>query len=77
MLKLLDKQAKAAVSLVKSLLEEGYALLWTVSGTALVLITLSGDVLKYALWISGISLLTHLVGFILMKDDDEDDQEDD
>ena len=77
MLKLLDKQAKAAVSLVKSLLEEGYALLWTVSGTALVLITLSGEVLKYALWISGISLLTHLVGFILMKDVDEDDQKDD
>jgi len=56
----------------KRLFKEGHALIWTVSGTGLVLITLSGDVLKYALWISVISLLAHLAGFILMKDDGDD-----
>lgn len=56
----------------KRLFREGHALIWTVSGTGLVLITLSGDVLKYALWISVISLVVHLAGFILMKDDRDD-----
>ncbi|MGA1753351.1 MAG: hypothetical protein ACO395_08345 [Pontimonas sp.] len=56
----------------KRLFREGHALIWTVSGTGLVLITLSGDVLKYALWISVISLIAHLAGFILMKDDGDD-----
>jgi hypothetical protein len=56
----------------KRLFREGHALIWTVSGTGLVLITLSGDVLKYALWISVISLVAHLAGFILMKDDGDD-----
>ena len=56
----------------KRLFKEGHALIWTVSGTGLVLITLSGDVLKYALWISVISLLAHLAGFILIKDDGDD-----
>lgn len=56
----------------KRLFREGHALIWTVSGTGLVLITLSGDVLKYALWISVISLVVHLAGFILMKDDGDD-----
>jgi len=28
--------------------------------------------LKYALWISVISLIAHLAGFILMKDDGDD-----
>ena len=56
----------------KRLFREGHALIWTVSGTGLVLITLSGAVLKYALWISVISLVAHLAGFILMKDDGDD-----
>lgn len=56
----------------KRLFREGHALIWTVSGTGLVLITLSGDVLKYALWISVLSLAAHLAGFILMKDDGDD-----
>jgi hypothetical protein len=56
----------------KRLFREGHALIWTVSGTGLVLITLSGNVLKYALWISVISLIAHLAGFILMKDDGDD-----
>ncbi len=33
---------------------------WTIAGTALVLITLSGQVRTYGLWISGTALLVHL-----------------
>ena len=42
--------------------KEIYALLWTLAGTALVLITLSGPVKVLALWISGATLVAHLLG---------------
>lgn len=43
---------------------------WTVAGTALVLITLSGDVLKYGLWISGGAIAIHLLATILSGEED-------
>lgn len=43
---------------------------WTLAGTALVLITLSGQVRTYGLWISGIALFVHL-GAGLLSDGDE------
>lgn len=52
----------------KKLLNETHALVWTLAGTGLVLITLSGQVQKYGLIISGASLLVHLVGVIMKKD---------
>ena len=58
--------------MLKKLFKEGYALVWTLSGTALVLITLSGEVLKYALWISGVSIVAHLIGFLLFGGDDDE-----
>jgi hypothetical protein len=58
--------------MLKKLFKEGYALVWTVSGTALVLITLSGDVLKYALWISGASIVAHMIGFAIWGGSDEE-----
>lgn len=58
--------------MLKKLFKEGYALVWTISGTALVLITLSGQVLKWALWISAISLLAHMVGFVIWGGEDEE-----
>jgi len=58
--------------MLKKLFKEGHALVWTVSGTALVLITLSGDVLKYALWISGASIVAHMVGFVIWGGSDEE-----
>lgn len=58
--------------MLKKLFKEGHALVWTISGTALVLITLSGDVLKWAMWISGISLLAHLIGFVIWGGSDEE-----
>ena len=61
--------------MLKKLFKEGYALVWTISGTALVLITLSGDVLRWALWISAASLLAHMVGFVLWGGEDDDAEE--
>lgn len=52
--------------------KEIYALLWTLAGTALVLITLSGSVKVMALWISGITLLVHLLGSLFTGNDTDD-----
>ena len=49
--------------------KEIYALLWTLAGTALVLITLSGAVKVMALWIAGATLIIHLLG-AFFKDDE-------
>jgi len=40
-------------------------LIWTVAGTSLVLITLSGETQKYGLWISGVALVLNLIGIVL------------
>jgi len=53
----------------KKLLNEAHALAWTLAGTGLVLITLSGQVRTYGLWISISALGLHLLGVILKKDD--------
>lgn len=41
------------------------SLVWTLAGTALVLITLSGNTRTYGLWISGIALVLNVVGILL------------
>lgn len=61
--------------MLKKLFKEGHALVWTISGTALVLITLSGEVLRWALWISAASLLSHMVGFVLWGGEGDDEEE--
>lgn len=53
------------------LFKELYALLWTLAGTALVLITLSGPIRNFALWITGITLVLHLIGSALGSGDDD------
>lgn len=40
-------------------------LVWTLAGTALVLITLSGQTRTYGLWISGVALTLNIVGLVL------------
>ena len=50
-------------------LKEMHALLWTLAGTALVLITLSGTVKVMALWITGITLLMHFLGSFFQEDE--------
>jgi hypothetical protein len=55
--------------LVKKLVKEAHSLAWTIAGTALVLITLSGDVKQKGLMISAIALVIHLTGILLSKED--------
>lgn len=59
------------VTMFKKLLNEMHTLAWTLGGTGLVLITLSGDTLKWGLWISGVSLVVHLIGALLFSDADD------
>lgn len=49
--------------------KEIHSLLWTLAGTALVLITLSGTIRATALWISGITLMVHLLGAFFQQDE--------
>lgn len=56
--------------MIKKLLSETSTLAWTLGGTALVLITLSGTTRTIGLWISGVSLVVHLAG-ALRKDEVE------
>lgn len=50
--------------MIKRLLSEFSALGWTLGGTGLVLITLSGDTMKWGLYISIASLVVHLLGVV-------------
>lgn len=54
--------------IIAKLAKEGHSLAWTIAGTALVLITLSGETKKNGLIISGIALAVHLVGVLVKKD---------
>lgn len=45
---------------MKKFFEELQGLAWTLAGTGLVLITLSGQVRTYGIWISTVALLTHV-----------------
>ena len=42
---------------------------WTLAGTGLVLITLSGDTLKYGVWMSVTALAIHLAVILSSKDE--------
>jgi hypothetical protein len=55
----------------KKLRTEGPGLIWTLSGTAFVLITLSGQTLKTAVWITGVACGLYL--FALLASPDESD----
>ena len=54
---------------LKKLVNEGHSLVWTLAGTALVLITLSGDTKTKGLWISGGALFIHIGGILLQKEE--------
>lgn len=51
--------------MIRKIFFESYALAWTVGGVGLVLITMSGDTLRWGLWISGASLALHTLGVIV------------
>lgn len=58
--------------MIKKLFKETSTLAWTLGGTALVLITLSGTTRAIGLWISIVSLIAHLTGVFFTSDKDEE-----
>lgn len=56
--------------LIKKLINEAHSLIWTLAGTALVLITLSGKVQETALQISVIALIFHVFGVLIKKEEE-------
>jgi hypothetical protein len=57
--------------MIKKFSKEISALAWTLGGTAMVLITLSGDTLRQGLWIAGLSFVLHMIGVLSSKSDSE------
>lgn len=57
--------------MIKKFFKETSALSWTLGGTALVLITLSGPTKVLGLWISVIALVTHFLGVLFSKDEEK------
>jgi hypothetical protein len=57
--------------MIKKFFKETSALAWTLGGTGLVLITLSGPTKVLGLWISVISLVAHFLGVLFSKDEEE------
>lgn len=55
----------------KKLMDEIHALTWTLGGTGMVLITLSGDTRKWGIWITLLSVFVHLVGVAIKGENDE------
>ena len=54
---------------MKKLISELHSLAWTLGGTGMVLITLSGRTLKFGVYITVASLFVHLAGALLKGDD--------
>jgi len=52
----------------KKIAEQANELAWTIGGTGLVLITLSGQTRTYGIIISLVSLAVHLLGAIFNRD---------
>lgn len=58
---------------MKKLMAALYEQAWTIAGTILVLITLSGDIQTWGIKISIITLIIVLIGALLKKEMDESD----
>jgi len=57
-------------SMFKKFVREIAALAWTLGGTGLVLITLSGQTRQWGIYISIASLVLHMVGVLSTKSED-------
>ena len=57
--------------MIKKFTKEIFALAWTLGGTALVLITLSGETRRWGIYISMASLVLHMAGILINWKDDE------
>jgi len=51
--------------MIKKIMKESGGLSFTVAGTLLVLITLSGDTRSKGIWISGAALTVHLLAVVM------------
>ncbi len=60
---------------IKKILDETYNQAWTIAGTLLVLITLSGDVQRWAIWISCVTLAIDLLVAGFKKDDNKEESD--
>jgi hypothetical protein len=61
--------------MIKKFFKETSALSWTLGGTALVLITLSGPTRVLGLWISVFSLVIHFLGALFSSDEEKEEDE--
>jgi hypothetical protein len=59
--------------MIKKFFKETSALSWTLGGTALVLITLSGPTKVIGLWISAFSLIVHFLGVLFSPDEEKEE----
>lgn len=57
---------------LKKIIDEVYNQAWTIAGTILVLITLSGDIQTWGIWIGLITLAIHLLGVVIKRGESED-----
>jgi hypothetical protein len=55
---------------LKRFIQEMTMIGWTIGGTGLVLITLSGETREYGIWISIASFVVHMVGVLINWDND-------
>ena len=55
---------------LRKMADEILALSFTLGGTGLVLITLSGSTLKWGIWITIASVILHLLGVAIKKEDE-------
>lgn len=55
--------------MIKKFLNEIHALTWTLGGTGMVLITLSGNTRDLGIKITIASLVVHMVGVLIKKED--------
>jgi hypothetical protein len=55
---------------LKRLIQETTMIGWTIGGTGLVLITLSGETREYGIWISIASFVVHMIGVLINWDND-------
>lgn len=54
----------------RRIVKEAYGLAWTLAGTGLVLITLSGDTREWGIVISLAALLVHIAALFIVPEDD-------
>ena len=58
---------------MKKIIDEIYNQAWTIAGTILVLITLSGKIQTWGIWIGTITLVIHLAGAIIKRVTDDEE----